>query len=125
MAWLNATPFWQGPGGRYKLLATGRIISKPGAVMRYWLVLVLAALAGCSTASASKIDERTFRIQGPEVPGGSNTPDARLAERICPHGYRVLSADSHVGGSGSQADRGANADPESNGIETNWTIRCL
>jgi hypothetical protein len=93
--------------------------------MRYWLVLVLGALAGCSTASASKIDERTFRIEGPEIPGGSNTPDERLAERICPHGYRVLDENRHVGNSTSEADRGASADQETTGIGTNWTIRCL
>jgi hypothetical protein len=93
--------------------------------MRYWPILILAALTGCSSATASKVDATTFSINGPVVPGGSNGPDARLAERICPKGYRVLNETALAGGSASLSDRGAHADMENPGISTNWTIRCL
>jgi hypothetical protein len=93
--------------------------------MRYWPIFVLAALAGCSSATASKVDTRTFSINGPIVPGGSEGPDARLAEKICPKGYRVINEMSFQGGSTSLSDRGAHADMENPGVATNWTIRCL
>jgi hypothetical protein len=93
--------------------------------MRYWPLLILAVLAGCSEATASKVDARTFSINGPIVPGGSEGPDTRLAEKICPRGYRVLNSTSLVGGATSLSDRGAHADMENPGISTNWTIRCL
>jgi hypothetical protein len=93
--------------------------------MRYWPLFFLAALAGCSQATASKVDARTFSINGPIVPGGSEGPDQRLADKICPKGYRVLDKSSFVGGSTSLTDRGAHADTENPGVSTNWTIRCL
>jgi len=93
--------------------------------MRYWPILVLAALAGCSSATASKVGAQTFSINGPTVPGGSSGPDQRLAEKICPKGYRVLDSSSFVGGATSLSDRGAHADMENPGVSTNWTIRCL
>jgi hypothetical protein len=93
--------------------------------MRYWPLLILAALAGCSAATASKVDSRTFSINGPIVPGGSEGPDARLAEKICPRGYRVVNSTALVGGASSLSDRGAHADMENPGVSTNWTIRCL
>jgi hypothetical protein len=93
--------------------------------MRYWPLLILVALAGCSEATASKVDAHTFSINGPIVPGGSNGPDQRLAEKICPKGYRVLNEMSLAGGSASLSDRGAHADTENPGVSTNWTIRCL
>lgn len=93
--------------------------------MRYLILLVSLALVGCSQATASKIGDQTYSIDGPEIPGGSSTPDRRLAEKICPNGYRVLGEESFKGGTGSLADRGANADPETNGTTTNWKIRCL
>ncbi|HVC53264.1 MAG TPA: hypothetical protein VND87_14690 [Stellaceae bacterium] len=92
--------------------------------MRYWLVLFVAALAGCSQATASKVDAHTFRIQGPALAGGSSGPDRQLAQRICPSGYRVLNEDNFAGGSGL-TDRGAHADMENPGTTTSWTIRCL
>ena len=93
--------------------------------MRYWPILVLAALTGCSSATASKVDAHTFSINGPIVPGGSEGPDQRLADKICPRGYRVMDSTSFQGGSTSLSDRGAHADMENPGVATNWTIRCL
>lgn len=93
--------------------------------MRYWPILVLAALTGCSAATASKVDSRTFSINGPIVAGGSEGPDRRLAEKICPKGFRVLSSSSFAGGATSINDRGAHADMENSGVSTNWIIRCL
>lgn len=92
--------------------------------MRYWLIVSLVALAGCTQATASKVDANTFRIQSPSIVGGSSTPDRELAQRICPKGYIVLNQNSFTGGS-SYADRGAHADMESPGTTTTWTIRCL
>jgi hypothetical protein len=93
--------------------------------MRYWPLLLVAALAGCSTATASKVGTNTYSINGPIVPGGSEGPDTRLAEKICPKGYRVLNEVSLAGGSASLSDRGAHADMENPGVSTNWTIKCL
>jgi len=93
--------------------------------MRYWPLLLLAMLAACSQATASKIDARTFSINGPVVAGGSDGPDQRLADKICPKGYRIVDHNSFVGGATSLSDRGAHADTENQGVSTNWTIRCL
>ena len=93
--------------------------------MRYWPLLLLAMLAACSQATASKIDARTFSINGPVVAGGSDGPDQRLADKICPKGYRIVDHNRFVGGATSLSDRGAHADTENQGASTNWTIRCL
>jgi hypothetical protein len=78
------------------------------------LVLSSTALAACTQSFASRIDSRTFRIEGPDIPGGSDVPNERLAARLCPQGYRVLDSVSHK------------LDPQaSGGITTFWTIRCL
>jgi hypothetical protein len=92
--------------------------------MRYWLVLSLVILAGCTRATASKVDADTYRVQGPSIVGGSSGPDRELAQQICPKGYRVLNEDSLAGGY-SLSDRGAHADMENAGTSTTWTIRCL
>ena len=84
------------------------------------LLLALAVLAACSEASASRVDDRTFRIEGPGIPGGSNAPNTRLASRICPHGYRVLDSQRNKGG----PDR-ASYMPGDSSTTTTWTIRCL
>ena len=84
------------------------------------LLLVMAALAACSESSASRIDERTFRIEGPGIPGGSDVPNKRMASRMCPHGYRLLDTSNHQGG----PDR-ASYMPGDSGTTTVWTIRCL
>ena len=76
------------------------------------LVLLPIALAGCAQSFASRIDERTFRIEGPEIPGGSDVPNQRMAAKLCPRGYRVLEE------SRQKLDYQA-------GLSTLWTIRCL
>jgi hypothetical protein len=86
--------------------------------MRFLLTLLaLAALSACTAATASMIDARTFRIEGPGVPGGSSAPDQRQAEAVCPNGYRVLREQVHR--------NGPNAYTDEPGIYTDWTIRCL
>jgi hypothetical protein len=78
------------------------------------LVLSSMALAACSQSTVSRIDSRTFRIEGPEVPGGSDVPNQRMATKLCPEGYRVLDSVSHK------------IDPTLSGaLTTYWTIRCL
>jgi hypothetical protein len=43
------------------------------------LLLVPAGLTSCSSnASAIKLDDRTFKIEGPGVPGGAEAPNRRL-----------------------------------------------
>ena len=84
------------------------------------LLLTLAVLAACSEASASRVDDRTFRIEGPGIPGGSDAPNKRLATRMCPHGYRLLGSENNKGG----PDR-ATYMPGDNSTTTVWTIRCL
>lgn len=86
--------------------------------MRY-LVLVGLSLfvVGCTEATASRIDERTFEIEGPSMGIMSDAPNRRLASRVCPHGYRVLDSESHKGG----LDR-ATDDPNTTTV---WKIRCI
>ena len=79
--------------------------------MRPLVLLALLALASpslvaCSQSYASRVDDRTFRIEGPEVPGGSDAPNRRLADKLCPRGYRVLEESRRK-------------------IQTFWTVRCL
>lgn len=85
--------------------------------MRALLPLALLLVAACSEASVSKIDSRTFLIESAGVPGGSDAPNRRLAERVCPGGYRVVDQAVHR----NTPDR-ARDEP---GVFTNWTIRCL
>jgi len=82
------------------------------------LLLAPGGLTCCSAQSqATKVDDRTFKIEGPGVPGGAEAPNRRLAERVCPGGYRVLDSQRFKTGSGGFGDP---AD-----VHTNWTIRCL
>jgi hypothetical protein len=81
------------------------------------LVLGLLLLTACTEATASRVDERTFRIEGPGMGMVSDAPNRRVANRICPKGYRVVDSETHRGG----ADR---ATDESNSM-TVWTIRCI
>jgi hypothetical protein len=74
-------------------------------------------LAACTEATASRVDERTFRIEGPGMGMVSDAPNRRVANRICPKGYRVIDSATHRGG----ADR---ATDETNSM-TIWTIRCI
>jgi hypothetical protein len=76
------------------------------------LVLSSTALSACTQSFASRIDERTFRIEGPEIPGGSDVPNQRTAAKLCPRGYRVLDESRHK------------TDYQS-GLVTYWTVRCL
>jgi hypothetical protein len=85
--------------------------------MRAVMLLALLALAGCSESSLSRIDARTFSIQSSGIPGGSEAPNRRLAERVCPKGYRIVDQEVHRG----TPDRAR----EESGVFTNWTIRCL
>jgi hypothetical protein len=91
----------------------------PRLVLLATLVLVPAWLVACSAQSqvySTKIDERTYRIEGPAVPGGALAPNRRLAERVCPSGYRVLDS--------TKSKEGCSDGCES-GIATTWVIRCL
>ena len=78
---------------------------------------MLLVLAGCTPATASRVDYRTFQIDGPGIPGGSTAPNRRVAARVCPDGYRVLNSISR------------NNTPDGywqgSGVYTTWTIRCL
>ncbi|HTV88349.1 MAG TPA: hypothetical protein VME41_04960 [Stellaceae bacterium] len=90
--------------------------------MRYVALTALLALAACTQATANpasdRVDNRTFVIHGPGIPGGSDAPNRRLAERLCPNGFRVL----------DDVVRRNSPDGYSDDIGdtfTNWTIRCL
>jgi len=96
----------------------GRLLAFAWAEMRSLLPIALLAFAACSSASSiSKIDSPTSVFESPGIPGGSDTPNRRTAERVCPGGYRVMDKTVHQG----TPDR-ARDEP---GIFTNWTIRCL
>ena len=81
-------------------------------VLATLLILAAGGLNACTEAFGSRLDDRTFRIEGPQVPGGSDAPNRRLAEKLCPKGYRVLEE------SRRKPDENAQ-------IATTWTIRCL
>ena len=81
------------------------------------LLLTLLALAGCIQPTLSKIDSRTYKIESGGIPGGSDAPNRRLAEQVCPSGYRVLDQTSHQNTPDRYRD-----EP---GVFTTWTIRCL
>jgi hypothetical protein len=81
------------------------------------LFVLVLAVAGCTEATANRLDNRTFEIDGPSVPSESTAPDQRMASRVCPDGYRVL----------NQIVRRNTPDGYSDepGVYTNWIIRCL
>ena len=85
--------------------------------MRRLLLLAILALAACTQATASRLDNRTFRIEGPGLPSGSDAPNRKLAAQLCPEGYRVV----------DQIERRNSPDGirDEPGVFTNWTIRCL
>jgi hypothetical protein len=86
--------------------------------MRSGSLLLLILLAGCVTPSVSRIDARTFLIDNGGVANGSSAPNRRMAEQVCPNGYRVLDESSHRNGPDRfRTERGF--------IWTYWTIRCL
>lgn len=83
------------------------------------LFLVLAAfgLAACTEATASRVDDRTFNIEGPAMGIASDAPNQRLANRLCPKGYRVLESRTQAGGPHRATD--------TTDRMTIWTIRCI
>ena len=85
--------------------------------MRPFLMIVILAVAACTESSISRVDSRTFTIESAGIPGGSEAPNRRLAERACPGGYRVMDKTVHQNTPDRYRD-----EP---GIFTNWTIRCL
>jgi hypothetical protein len=83
-------------------------------------LLSLLVLPGCfpEEATATPAGYHTYVLQGPGVPGGSTEPDVRMAERLCPDGYRVVNQVVRNGTpDGYSEERGE--------VFTNWTIRCL
>jgi len=84
------------------------------------LILLALTLVACTEASASRVDERTFRIEGPPMGIASDAPNQRLANRVCPKGYRVLDSASYKGG----PDR-AHYESGDAGTTAVWTIRCI
>ena len=91
----------------------------PRLLLAATLVLAQVGLVSCAplNSSAMKLDDRTFKIEGPGVPGGADAPNRRTAERVCPGGYRVL-----------DKQRFKESSPEFAGDSTtytNWVIRCL
>ena len=85
--------------------------------MRPLLLLAVLLLAACTEATASRVDDRTYRVEGPGIPGGSEGPNRRLANRLCPKGYRVVDSETHKGGPDRTTD-------DQNDM-TIWTIRCI
>jgi phage-related protein len=88
--------------------------------MRYLLPLIAVLLIGCgqNQSEFSRVGERTYKIIGPEIAGGAEGPNRRLAQQLCPNGYRKLNEESHKGG----PDR---ADAQDYNITTIWTIKCI
>jgi hypothetical protein len=87
---------------------------------RYLLPFVAAAmLAGCAQSQSdfTRIGERTFRIESPPIPGGATGPNQRLAQQLCPSGFRLMDSVSHKGG----ADRAIQED----NTTTIWVVRCI
>ena len=87
--------------------------------MRFLLPVLglVLLLPGCTKATATRIDTNTYAIHGPGVPGGSDVPNLRLANQICPNGFRVLNSTTR-----HNTPNGIVDEP---GDFTNWTIRCL
>jgi hypothetical protein len=83
------------------------------------LIVVFAALllAACTEATASRVDDRTFKIEGPGMGIVSDAPNKRLAGRLCPKGYRVIDSTSQKGGPDRATD--------DQDTMTIWTIRCI
>jgi hypothetical protein len=82
------------------------------------LLATLLVLGACVEPSLSKLDYRTYEINSGGIPGGSDAPNRRLAEQVCPGGYRVLDESVHR----NTPDR---ARDEIGSVFTSWTIRCL
>jgi hypothetical protein len=85
--------------------------------MRLLLLITILGLTGCIGATLTKLDNRTYRLQTDAIAGGSTAPNRRLAEQVCPGGYRVLNETA----SNNTPDRARDMP----GVFTTWTIRCL
>jgi hypothetical protein len=86
--------------------------------MRAMVMLgIMLAVGGCTQATASRVDERTFKIDGPAMGFESDAPNRRLAQRLCPKGFRVLDSRTQAGGPDRATD--------STDRMTIWTIRCI
>jgi hypothetical protein len=85
--------------------------------MRHLLLLTALGLAACTGSTLTKLDSRTYEIQSDAIPGGSSGPNRRVAEQVCPSGYRVIDQTVHQ----NSPDRARDMP----GVFTNWTIRCL
>jgi len=90
--------------------------------MRYLIPLIAVALAACAQnqSDAVRIAERTYRIESPPIPGGATGPNQRLAQQLCPGGYRVLNSQSMKGG----VDR-AKDFPDDLNTTTIWVVKCI
>jgi hypothetical protein len=82
------------------------------------LIAALVTLGGCIQPTISKIDYRTYEIESGGIPGGSDAPNRRLAEQVCPAGYRVLDSARHQ----NSPDRARDTIGD---VYTIWTVRCL
>lgn len=80
-------------------------------------LLAVLALTGCTEAAVTRVADRTFHVEGPGLPARSTAPNRRVAERVCPSGYRVV--DQTVRRNTPDGHR------DEPGMFTNWTIRCL
>jgi hypothetical protein len=87
--------------------------------MRYALLFLAVLLAGCTVnqSEASRIGDRMYRIISPEIAGGAEAPNRRLAQQLCPNGYRKLDEEAHKGGPDRATDETK--------ITTTWTIKCI
>jgi len=85
--------------------------------MRPLSLIALLLLAACTQSAASRVDERTFRIEGPPCTSCGAAPDRRLAAKVCPSGYYILDSQTHKGGPDRATD-------EPNDM-TVWMIRCI
>ena len=80
------------------------------------LGLTIAGLAGCAEPTASRIDDRTFLIDGPGRPSEFGAATQRIAERLCPRGYSILKRF----GRSDAPDCISDELP----MRGNWTVRC-
>lgn len=90
--------------------------------LRLLLPITAIALAGCAQNQSdfTRIGERTFKIESPPIPGGADGPNRRLAQQLCPAGFRVLNAQSMKGG----VDR-AQSFPDDLNTTTVWVVKCI
>jgi hypothetical protein len=99
------------------------MIDRNGLRMRPVFVVVMLftpLLAACTESTANRVDERTFKIESPPMAGNSESANRRLANRICPKGYRVIDSVTQRGGADRAAGLSGDNDPM-----TVWQIRCL